>query len=131
MKPRCRKCGSTALTVEGCRSLRGSQTVRCLQCGWHLFDPRDGAGMSRPLTAADFAPQAPGRHRKMKLGQCAVQGCPGRIDLSQNKSGLCQMHQNRLRSWRNGKRTLPPPLERQADGSYVVIRERQTRGVRA
>lgn len=108
----------------------GSRAVRCLQCGWHLFDPRDLNGRCR-LTPEDFAPQTPGGHRKMKWGQCLVMGCDERIDLSQNKSGLCQRHQQQMRSWRAGKRTLPAPLQLQADGRYVVVRERQTRGARA
>lgn len=128
-RPRCRKCGSSALTVEDCRDGSGQKAIRCLRCGWHLFDPRDGAGMSRPLTAEDFAP-APVRRRKVRWGQCAVLGCPERIDLSQNTSGLCQRHQQQMRSWTTGKRTLPPPLQQMPDGSFVVVREQQVRGAR-
>ncbi|WP_320055598.1 hypothetical protein [Desulfuromonas thiophila] len=52
------------------------------------------------------------------------------MDSDRNKSGLCQRHKCQLTQWENGKRTLPAPLQRMADGSYVVVREQQLRGAR-
>jgi Zn ribbon nucleic-acid-binding protein len=141
MMPHCPKCKSgpahLVAQTDYLENLK-LQRVRCLSCGFSVqreapkrieargkkrpAHTRHGSGAKRKMAAA--------RQRILAENAlpCSVHGCEGRYFNHVSKLKMCPRHSKQYRAWNISKKTTPPPLLEQPDGTFIENPERRSSG---
>jgi len=115
----CPHCGKTGAIVKD--NWYPHHAARCYSCGYWI-------DMSLPGKMAAFGrkewletgAKSDKDQRPVKCNEfvpCPVVGCVGKM-MRSNPRGMCGACASLLRNWENGRKTMPAPLQQDADGVW-------------
>ncbi len=140
MKPHCPKCkGGPAYLdaqVDYLENLK-IQRVRCLRCGYSVerevpkrVEERAARRADQPSKEFTVSRKVSESRRKWVAEHtrtCTVQGCEETYVEGCATYPLCPGHARLWRNWNRTKKTAPPPLFEQGDGTFIENPERRAR----